>query len=134
MGIIATSTAPESKEAALVRLAKQARLSGVKLFQDPKDGRFYASSRSQPGTFHRLTGFSCSCQGFVRHGRCSHLAAFHSALGWIDPEPETPAPAACGECGGSGEVTGTVGCGRGWRYDSIVCTSCHGTGTVQVAA
>ena len=51
MVTIATTTAPESREEALMRLATQARATGVKLYQDRADGRFYASSRSQPGTF-----------------------------------------------------------------------------------
>jgi hypothetical protein len=126
------TTAPESREDALICLADQARTTGVKLYQDRADGRFYASSRSQPGTFHRLTGFSCSCQGFIHHGRCSHLAALHSALGWLDiPEPTPPTPptpAACSSCNGTGSECGTVSTGRSWRYGTTVCTSCHGTG------
>ncbi len=104
MGIITTSTTPESKEA-LVRLAAKAKADGIKLYQDPKDGRFYASSRSKPGTFHYLTGFSCTCRGFITHQRCSHLAALHSALGWLDPTPpavSSPITSNCGECQGTG--------------------------------
>ena len=126
------TTQPESREDALIRLADQARTSGVRLYMDRKDGRFYASSRSQPGTFHRLTGFSCSCPGFIHHGRCSHLAAFHAALGWLDlndPEPEPPAISAnCPVCNGAGGECGTVSTGRGWTYASVTC------GTGQRAA
>jgi len=117
-------------EDTLIRLADQARASGVKLFQDRADGRFYASSRSQLGTFHRLTGFSCSCQGFIRHGRCSHLAALHSALGWLDSPEPTPAPTSCSTCNGTGSECGTVSNGRSWRYESIVCATCHGAGRI----
>jgi hypothetical protein len=98
MTTIATTTAPESREQALTRLATQARASGVKLYQDRNDGRFYGSSRSQPGTLHRLTGFSCTCPGFVRHSRCAHLAALHSALGWINVDPEPEPPVMSGIC------------------------------------
>jgi len=125
------TTAPKSRGAALIRLADQARTSGVRLYQDRADGRFYASSRSQPGTFHRLTGFSCSCQGFIRHGRCSHLAVLHSALGWLEsPEPTPPAPASCPTCNGTGSECGTVASGRSWRYELIVCATCHGAGRI----
>jgi hypothetical protein len=91
----------------LMRLADKARTSGVKLYIDKVDGRFYASSRSQPGTLHRLTGFSCTCQGFIRHSRCAHLAALHSALGWLedDPEPEPTPISTCVECHGTGTIT-----------------------------
>lgn len=133
MSTIPVTTAPESREDALMRLATQAKASGVKLYQDREHGRFYASSRSQPGALHRLTGFSCTCQGFIRHGRCAHLAALHSALGWIETNPEPTPPAAamipCGECEGHGQVSGTVGTGpTSWRYASITCPDCHGAG------
>ncbi len=132
---------PESREDALIRLADRARTSGVKLFQDRADGRFYASSRSQPGAFHRLSGFSCSCRGFVSHGRCCHLAALHAALGWLDPEPETPEPTpaasstGCSSCNGTGTVPATVSTGPGkWAYGNETCSGCHGTGEVAIAA
>ncbi len=130
------TTAPESREAALIRLADRARTTGVRLYQDRKDGRFYASSRSQPGTYHRVTGFSCSCRGFLRQGRCAHLAALHAALGWLEtpPEPTAPASASCPECFGSGEVCGTVASGRTWAYASVTCATCHGRGSVEEAA
>ena len=134
-GMMSTiTTAPESREDALIRLADQARTSGVRLYMDRKDGRFYVSSRSQPGTFHRLSGFSCSCRGFIGHGRCAHLAALHAALGWLDPEPTPPASTACPVCNGSGSECGTVPSGRSWRYDSFVCGTCHGSGEVVIAA
>ncbi len=87
-----TQVRTETREKALVRLAAKAKADGIKLYQDPKDGRFYASSRSKPGTFHYLTGFSCTCRGFITHQRCSHLAALHSALGWLNPEDPDSAP------------------------------------------
>ncbi len=112
MVTIATTTAPESREDALMRLATQARATGVRLYQDRHDGRFYASSRSQPGALHRVTGFSCTCQGFVRHSRCAHLAALHAALGWlnVEPDPEPTPPA-----------------------ETMICASCNDTGTITVA-
>lgn len=127
--VTVVTTQPESREDALIRLADQARTSGVKLYQDRLDGRFYASSRSQPGTFHRLSGFSCSCRGFLQHGRCAHLAALHSALGWLDiPDPTPPASTCCPTCNGTGSECGTVSTGRTWTYASVTCATCHGRG------
>jgi len=134
MAIIATTTAPESREDALMRLAVQARASGVRLFQDRSDGRFYASSRSQPGALHRLTAWTCSCPGFVRHSRCSHLAALHAALGWLerdpDPEPTPPAtPITCSECGGRGEIQDLEVRQHGrFAMQWTSCPTCHGAG------
>lgn len=140
MSTIATSTTPKSREAALVRLAEQARTSGVRLYQDLRDGRFYASSRSQPGTYHRLTAWTCTCRGFVHYQRCAHLAALHSALGWLELEDPNPTPSAdpvsttCPDCQGTGAVTGTIGRGQTWRYDDIVCPLCHGLGIASETA
>ncbi len=105
---------------------------GVKLLRSTV-GRYFAESASQPGRLWFLTGFSCQCPGFVHRQTCRHHRALMTALGWIDgtPEPTPPAPASssCPACHGSGSVTGTVPSGRSWRYETVVCTSCHGTGT-----
>ncbi len=78
-----------------------------------------------------------------RFQRCSHLAALHGALGWInpeDPDPTPPAvsspiPSTCGECQGIGTVPATVATGsRSWAYTNETCTSCHGTGIIKSAA
>lgn len=131
MTTITTTTAPESREEALMRLATQARATGVRLYMDKVDGRFYASSRSQPGALHRLTGFSCTCPGFVRHSRCAHLAALHSALGWLedDSTPEPPAMSTCGECGGLGELQDLEVRQHGrFCMQWIPCPTCDGAG------
>lgn len=125
----------ETREAAMIRLAGKARETGIKLYQDPTDGRFYASSRSNPGTLHYLTGFSCTCAGFITHQRCSHLAALHAALGWITtPEPTPPASTRCPACNGTGSECGTISTGRSWTYASVTCATCHGTGTAADTA
>lgn len=130
----------ESREDALIRLANKARAEGVKLYQDPKDGRYYASSVSNPGHMHYVTGFSCDCAGFVQHGRCKHYAALMSALGWIatpEPEPTAPAtgPAVCGQCSGIGETQYTRSTGRGRSvYDWQTCSDCRGSGTETLPA
>ena len=79
----------ETECTALTRLLAKARTEGVTLIKD-RDGRHFASSVSQPGTLHYVTGLSCDCRGFVSRGRCKHHAALLSALGWLqgDPEPD----------------------------------------------
>lgn len=80
----------ETERQALSRLLDKAKSEGVRLYRD-HDGRHYASSASQPGTLHYVTGYSCDCRGFVSHGRCKHYAALLSALGWLQDDPE-PSP------------------------------------------
>ena len=78
----------ETERTALTRLLAKAE--GVTLTRD-HDGRHFASSVSQPGKRHLVTGYSCECRGFLTHGRCKHHAALLSALGWLqgapDPDP-----------------------------------------------
>jgi hypothetical protein len=141
MNTIATTVAPESREAALMRLADKARATSIRLYQDRVDGRFYASSRSHPGALHRLTGFSCTCQGFIRRGRCAHLAALHSALGWLDgPDDGGAALPNCSTCMDAGHVDAPrarwIGSSKlGFRDDPEpeppVCSACQGAGVVQ---
>lgn len=76
----------ESQRQALSRLLQKARAEGVQLMRD-RDGRHFATSTSQPGHLHYVTGYSCDCRGFVTHGRCKHYAALLSALGWLEPAP-----------------------------------------------
>jgi hypothetical protein len=125
---------------ALTRLAGKARTDGIRLFRD-RAGRYFASSASTPGTLHYVTAVSCDCPGFFHHGRCSHLAALHSALGWIndDPDPEPTPPAVsvspCGECGGMGELQDLEirQFGR-FAMQWAPCTACNGAGENTVAA
>lgn len=130
--MVTTSPVRETREDAMVRLASKAREDGIKLYRDPKDGRHYASSRSQPGRFHYVTALSCTCAGFVSHQRCSHLAALHAALGWITttPKPTPPTPAVCSDCGGHGEVQDLEVRQHGrFVMQWATCTRCSGTGT-----
>ena len=124
----------ETRTEAMRRLLDVARESGVRLGMD-SDGDMWATSVSEPGRLYPVTPESCGCRGFAMHRRCRHVAALWSYLGYLDPEPTPPAPASCPTCNGSGEVTGTVSMGQSWRYDSIVCSACHGTGSaVDTAA
>jgi hypothetical protein len=78
------------------RLAAKAGAEGSALYQDEVTGRWFASSRRNPGTLHQLTAVSCTCPGFIRHGMCGHLAMLLLELDYVpgpdpDPEPEPPA-------------------------------------------
>ena len=81
----------------LHRLAAQARAKGVTLLQECAPGAWFATSASQPGQIHRLTGFSCDCEGFAYNDRCMHHSLLLERLGWLpglpDDEPP-PVPAA----------------------------------------
>jgi hypothetical protein len=125
----------------IARLAAKARHDGVKLYRDRRDGRHYASSSTTPGKHYYVTLASCQCTGFVAHQRCKHWAALQIATILQDGAP-TPTPAAiatpdpdiCSTCNGTGSECGTVASGRSWRYESITCATCHGAGTVHLAA
>ncbi len=83
----------ETQRQALTRLLDKARAEGVTLSRD-QDGRHYASSVSQPGTRHYVTGYSCDCRGFAAHGHCKHYAALLASKGWLDVAPSVIAPLA----------------------------------------
>jgi hypothetical protein len=68
------------------RLADLAHERGLQLFRD--GSRWYCSSASKPGESHYVTGFSCTCPGFVSHQRCTHHALLLERLGWL-PEVES---------------------------------------------
>lgn len=56
--------------------AAKARAEGMQLLRDRRTNEYFATSRTKPGTLHRVTLASCDCLGFVRHQHCRH----HSAL------------------------------------------------------
>lgn len=97
----------ESHAETVQRLAAKARREGVRLYRDSRDGRYYASSASQPGKMHYVTGVSCDCQGFQTHQRCMHHSALVTALGWTggEAEPVDALPVSvCRRCAGTGIV------------------------------
>ncbi len=125
-------TIVETREEALRRLLQVARDSGVRLLRDDS-GEYWTTSVSEPGWLHRVEPDSCTCRGFARVGRCRHVAALWAHLGFFDPEPEPTPPAAmsgtCSECQGQGMVSGTVSTGSTtWRYGSVCCPDCDGSG------
>ncbi len=126
---MAMTRSTETREATLARLLGKARAAGVKLYRDTRDGRYYASSASTPGRYYLLTGYSGECAGFCQHGHFKYYAALMAALGWIDQEPDGPAPtpAACSDCAGKGTVIGTFATRRRtYQYDWQTCPTCHG--------
>jgi hypothetical protein len=120
-----TTRTAETLDQARVRLADKARQTGVQLKRDDA-GRYWASSTSQPGHWHAVTGYSCDCAGFVSHGRCKHHSALLAALGWLpDPTPAPvalPVPTPCRSCAGRGFW---IQARYGKRVD-VVCPVCHG--------
>src|SRR4051812_19408020 len=81
-------TAKETLTQALHRLAGQAREFDLQvLHYDCANGtrEYFVTSHSESGRLHRVTAFSCDCQGFMRHQRCSHFAALLDAIGELPP-------------------------------------------------
>jgi len=122
----------ETHEEALHRLLQVARDSGVRLLRDDA-GEMWATSVSDPDWLHKVEPNSCSCRGFARAGRCRHVAALRSHLGYFDPEPEPETPVTivspCGECGGHGEIQDLEVRQHG-RFAMlwITCPVCDGSG------
>ena len=121
------STVKETHDERVVRLARQAQVKGVKVFQELSTGAWFATSASRPGQAHYVTAVSCSCEGFVFSGACSHNAALLDRLGWLPRvTEELPATVACSVCRGSGELWAE----GSWSPDT--CFVCRGIGRVEV--
>jgi hypothetical protein len=89
------SQTPASFASALVRLAEEAKRRGLQLFLEEATGSWFCTSHRSPDRLYRVTAYSCTCQGFVAWGRCTHLALLHKEMGWLpdgDPQPPTPLP------------------------------------------
>jgi hypothetical protein len=81
------NTTVETRDQALRRLLQVARESGVQLRIDT-EGKYWATSVSQPGLLNPVSATSCSCRGFLAHRRCRHVAALLHHLGQLpDPTP-----------------------------------------------
>jgi len=111
------------------RLADLAHQRALQLFRDGP--RWYCTSASDPGACYFVTGFSCTCPGFVSHQRCTHYALLLERLGWLpelpELEPDMPyveaSPADCPMCCGGGIVV--------YRSFEEPCSTCNGTGRRQ---
>lgn len=79
----------EQHNEAVVRLAEQAKASGVRIYS--YNLTYYATSKSEPGALHAVTAWSCDCKGFAFRGRCQHHAALLDHIGEL---PALPAIAA----------------------------------------
>jgi hypothetical protein len=114
------------------RLCALAHERGLRLFRDGP--RWYCTSASRPGESYFLTGYSCTCPGFLAHQRCSHHALLLERLGWL-PELEEivagatitgeerfakPSQSDCAACSGCGVVV--------YRSFEERCTTCGGSG------
>jgi len=77
LGPISTYAAhiAESEDAALHRLAAQAKARGIKIIQNIVTNAHFATSASNRDKLHAVTLLSCDCAGFLRHSRCMHYAA-----------------------------------------------------------
>jgi hypothetical protein len=110
------------------RLAEVAHQRGLRLFRDGE--RWYCTSASRPGESYFLTGYSCSCRGFVSHQRCTHHALLLERLGWL-PEVEDSKPDNLSEIPQIAAIDCPDCCGCGLvdygRYN-LPCESCGGTG------
>lgn len=113
--------------AGYVERAAAYRLDGGKLGRD-RQGGYWASSTSQPGTWHVVTLASCSCRGFIHHGHCKHHSALMVAVILKgEPEPGAPASASCRSCDGRGFHIKARNLGRGqFVREDVPCPACHG--------
>jgi len=123
------------------RLAEEAERRGIRILIEPISGEHYATSATDPTTLYRVTGFSCTCKGFLTWQRCTHYSLLLAHLGWLpDPEPDPdPSPAAptlpalelvpCPDCDGSGRVVAYFGPED--EEGEIDCGTCGGSGEVE---
>lgn len=123
----------------LWRLAEEAERRGIRILVEAISGEHYATSFSEANTIYRLTGFSCTCRGFMRWQRCTHHSLLLAQLGWLpdveddpddDPDPDSPGAAVrpaevvCMTCRGLGREEVTTASGATvW----VPCSTCGGT-------
>lgn len=131
---MATTATPATDP--LHRLAEAARDRGVRILREATSGEYYATSGSDPELCYRVTGYSCSCPGFLRWNRCGHHSLLLLQLGWLPDDDPDPAPPA-----GSVRAS-TIPCsvcnGRGIEHPfgdhlAVVCLTCSGTGQLDVS-
>ncbi len=125
------------------RLAEEAERRGIRILVEPISGEHFATSAKDATRLYRVTGFSCTCKGFLTWQRCTHHSLLLAQLGWLpdpEPDPEPPTPAAplapvptlvpCLECrgGGTEQVQGLSG-----AWYEVSCLHCDGAGEIEEA-
>ncbi len=123
------------------RLAEEAEQRGIRILVEPISGEHFATSGKKVDIVYRLTGFSCTCKGFLRWQRCTHHSLLLAQLGWLpDPEPEPdPSPAfpalpvlelvPCPECDATGQVVAFFGPED--EPGETDCGLCGGAGEIE---
>jgi len=113
----------------LHRLAGVARDRGIRLYQEATTGAWFATSATKPGAVYYVTGYSCTCEGFVYHQRCSHHAALLDRLGWLPDiagnvagSPPVAVAPPCVRCRGRGFTYAEAGPDQ-WPFE-IPCRTC----------
>lgn len=120
----------ETYEVAMARLAVEAECAGIQVHH--YGNKWFATSQSDRHHLHRVTLYSCDCQGFQHHQRCRHLARLLDVTGNL-PGVDLPI--------GQRRAL-TVTCPRWWGAGMIgqddqwcsQCPDCGGSGTVVKAA
>ncbi len=127
------------------RLAEEAEQRGIRILVEPISGEHFATSGSKADILYRLTGFSCTCKGYMRWQRCTHHSLLLAQLGWLpDPEPHPdpapPAPALtaavtterCPDCDGTGKVVAFYSADD--EQGEADCGTCGGAGEIERGA
>lgn len=98
--------------AAHARRASAARSEGMQLMRNRETGEHFATSKSHPGTLHRVTLLSCDCRGFARFQHCRHhssLVMAHLLQELGTPDPDGVAPLAAEPVAAREDVIRTPG-------------------------
>ncbi|MDP9370200.1 MAG: hypothetical protein M3Q03_18335 [Chloroflexota bacterium] len=126
------------------RLAAEAERRGIRILVEPISGEHFATSGSNANILYRLTGFSCTCKGFLHWQRCTHHSLLLAQLGWLpDPEPDPdPSPASpalpdpalvpCPDCDGTGRLVAFFGPND--EAGEVDCGLCGGSGEAEPEA
>ncbi len=106
----------------------RAHLAGVQVYQLQGSGQWIATSASDPAAAYECDGVTCTCAAALLGGDpvCCHRAAVREKMAGGSDSPE---PAVCQKCYGSGYYADAL-----TNWDGIRCDQCSGTGRVAVPA
>jgi hypothetical protein len=134
----------ETPDDRLVRLAKKAVLSGVRIVGEHGTAHLFATSGTNANRVYRLdmNARTCNCEGFERTRLCKHLALAvtmydltpaHQVTTFVGNSPAVELhDVACPFCRGErGWKRSTGGYLSDWVWES--CEWCNGTGNAHVA-